>query len=154
MVTLQDFDLAFLIFSCLLFQSHWMCRSLYFSIQANSLWIRVPAKYLKCKMKNSGLQTGKSWWVARCWNTVFKCINARSRSEPLLHCEQINEWTPKKLFRLKFSMFGSSDITSVNTLSSMLWSAGWMMKWYYTFTAKSKSTSAAVDHFHPCLKNC
>lgn len=88
-------------FPCLLlFQSYRIWSSLCCSIQANSLWIRVPAKYLKCKMENAGLQTGKSWWVARCWNTAFTCINAQSQPEPWLHCGQINGPTPWKLLKI------------------------------------------------------
>lgn len=53
------------------------------SIQANSLWLSVPAKCLECKI--AGLQTEKLVGGETCRLTLFTCINAGSRPKPPLH---------------------------------------------------------------------
>lgn len=75
-------------FLCFLYQSYRIYSSVCCSIQANSVWLRVPAKCFKCRIKTTGLQTRKSWWVVVCRNAEFTCINAGEGSQSL--CQWTN----------------------------------------------------------------
>lgn len=117
LTTARSPDLALLPPLSLLHQSHRIWSSACCSIQANFLRIGVPAKCLKCKMGNVGLQTGWGCRVFMWRKTQFMCINVYNQPKPLLRRVQ-NYGSDSVKRQSRLLMYKSQDSLSSTTVDT------------------------------------